>query len=70
MQASIKFFELGERFSLPVLGTKEYNDLQTRIGRSMRESTPLPNVAGFQDVIITKLKRLVIWQQWDANKTG
>jgi hypothetical protein len=40
-----------------VVGTKEYTDLQTRIGKSMREATLLPKVPGFQDVVISKFKR-------------
>ena len=56
-QASLKFVELGERFTLSPTGTKEYTDLQTRISKSMNEATQLPKVPGFQDVVITKLKR-------------
>jgi hypothetical protein len=58
-QASVKFVELGERFVLPKLGTKEYTDLHARIGKSMKEATLLPKVPGFQDVVVTKLKRSI-----------
>lgn len=60
-QASLKFIELGERFTLPKTGTKEYTDLHARISKSMNEATLLPKVPGFQDVIISKLKRFVVF---------
>jgi hypothetical protein len=62
-QASLKFVDLGERYTLPKVGTKEYTDLQTRIAKSMNEATLLPKVPGFQDVVITKLKRFVLLAQ-------
>jgi hypothetical protein len=62
-QASLKFVDLGERYTLPKVGTKEYTDLQTRIAKSMNEATLLPKVPGFQDVVITKLKRFVLLGQ-------
>jgi hypothetical protein len=56
-RASLRFVELGDRYRLPVLGTKEYTDLQIQISKSLRELTPLQTVPGFQDVVITKFKR-------------
>lgn len=40
---------------LPVRGTREYRELQTRISRALR-STEIAQVPGFEDVQITKFK--------------
>ena len=55
-QATVKFVELGDSYVLPRRGTKDYIDLQVRISKSLKETTPLRTVPGFQDVVITKFK--------------
>merc|ERR1712212_1338024 len=55
-EASIKFIELGESYRLPVRGTKEYQELQVRVSKSLRELTDLKDVPGFTEVVITKFK--------------
>ena len=55
-QATMKFIELGDRYQLPVRGTKEYTDLQVRISNSLREQTKLMEVPGFTEVAVTKFR--------------
>ena len=52
----MKFIELGESYRLPVRGTKEYQELQVRVSKSLRELTDLKDVPGFNEVVITKFK--------------
>ena len=54
-EASVKFVELGDRYRLPVRGTREYTELQQRISKSLRE-TEISKVEGFEDVVVTKFK--------------
>ena len=54
-EASIKFIELGDRYRLPVAGTREYKELQTRISKALKQ-TSIAQVPGFQDVVINKFK--------------
>ena len=74
--ASLKFVELGERYSLPVKHTREYNELQNKISKHLRELTPLKDVPGFQDVAISKFKRYVamavlpIFEKFPTSQVG
>ena len=54
-EASVKFVSLGDRYQLPVRGSREYKELQTRISRALRE-TPIGEVNGFEEVMIKKFK--------------
>jgi len=48
-----RFVKLAESYQLPVIGTREYTELENRIAKSLSQ-TNLRNVPGFQGVQITK----------------
>ena len=54
-EARVKFIELGDRYRLPVAGTREYKELQTRISKALKQ-TPIANVPGFEDVVVNKFR--------------
>ncbi len=54
-EAKVKFVELGERYRLPVRGTREYKELQSRISRAL-EGTKISQVQGFVELQILKFK--------------
>ena len=59
-EATVKFVELGDRYKLPVRGTREYKELQTRISRAL-QGTEIARVPGFEEVTVTKFKRYVVY---------
>ena len=54
-QAKIKFVDLGERYRLPVRGSREYTELKTKISKALK-ATSISSVPGFQDVVINRFR--------------
>ncbi|TRY75553.1 hypothetical protein TCAL_06383 [Tigriopus californicus] len=54
-QAKVKFIELGDKYQLPVSGSREYTELKTRISRAMK-GTMISQVPGFQEIVINKFR--------------
>ena len=54
-QAKLKFVELGDRYRLPVRGSREYTELKAKISKALKATT-ISQVPGFEDVVINRFK--------------